>query len=121
MAVTAEKAGGGIILTARHNPQQWNALKLLNQKGEFISAEDGQELMIMAEDTNIKYAEINEIGSYRKDNTYIQKHIDQILALDLVAIEAIKARNFKIVIDCVNSTGGISVPQLLRALGVKDV
>ncbi len=121
MAVPEEDAGGGIILTASHNPKQWNALKLLNHHGEFISAEDGKEVLDIAEKAGVSYASINQIGAYRKDDTYITKHIDKILALPLVDTQAIKARNFKIVIDCVNSTGGIAVPQLLRALGVTEV
>lgn len=121
IAVPLEKAGGGIILTASHNPIQWNALKLLNEKGEFISAEEGQTILDIAEKEAFVYADVKKLGTYREDNTYIQKHIDQILALPLVDVEAIKARKFKIAIDCVNSTGGIALPMLLEALGVEEL
>ncbi|MTI26475.1 phosphoglucosamine mutase, partial [Fulvivirga kasyanovii] len=121
IAVPDEDAAGGIILTASHNPVQWNALKLLNDKGEFISAEDGAEVLKIAEKDNYKFAEVLALGSYKKDDSYIDKHIDKILALPLVDVEAIKAKNFKIAIDCVNSTGGISVPRLLKALGVEHI
>lgn len=121
IAVPDEDAAGGIILTASHNPVQWNALKLLNDKGEFISAEDGAEVLKIAEKDNYKFAEVLALGSYKKDDSYIDKHIDKILALPLVDVEAIKAKNFKIAIDCVNSTGGIAVPRLLKALGVEHV
>ncbi|KAB2918762.1 MAG: phosphoglucosamine mutase [Bacteroidetes bacterium] len=121
IAVPDENAAGGIILTASHNPKQWNALKLLNEKGEFISAEDGAELLAIAEEAAIEYATVDDIGSYSKDDTYIDKHIEKILALPLVDVKAIKAKNFKIVVDAVNSTGGIAVPKLLHALGVKEV
>jgi phosphomannomutase len=121
VAVAEEKADGGIIITASHNPKQWNALKLLNNKGEFISAEEGEEVLSIAEEEGFQFAEINNIGSYRTDDSYLQKHIDMILALPLVDKEAIEAKNFKIIIDCVNSTGGIFVPALLKALGVKEV
>jgi phosphomannomutase len=121
IAVPDENAAGGIILTASHNPKQWNALKLLNDKGEFISAEDGAEVLAIADEDRIEYNVVEEIGSYRKDDTYIDKHIEKILALPLVDVKAIKAKNFKIVVDAVNSTGGIVVPKLLKALGVKEV
>ena len=121
MAVAEEKAGGGIIITASHNPKQWNALKLLNSNGEFISDEDGKEVLAIAEKGEILFAGIDEIGSYIKDNTWIQKHINHILALPLVDVKAITARNFRVVIDAVNSTGGIAVPALLKALGIKQV
>lgn len=121
VAVPAEEAGGGIILTASHNPVQWNALKLLNEKGEFISGSDGQEVLELAKSEAFDFAEVKDLGKVTFDNTYIAKHIDMVLALPLVDIEAIKAANFKVVIDCVNSTGGISLPPLLRALGVNQV
>lgn len=122
VAVPDENASGGIILTASHNPKQWNALKLLNEKGEFISAEDGAAVLDIADKIDeIEYPEIDEIGSYKKDDTYIDKHIKKILDLPLVDVEAIKAKDFKIVVDAVNSTGGIFVPKLLRALGVKEI
>lgn len=121
IAVPLEKAGGGIILTASHNPKQWNALKLLNEKGEFISDADGKEVLEIAERADFAFADVNELGKVTSNNTYLQKHIDIILALPLVDVEAIKNANFKIAIDCVNSTGGIFVPALLKALGVKTV
>jgi phosphomannomutase len=121
IAVPMENAGGGIILTASHNPKQWNALKLLNDKGEFISDEEGKEILLLAEEANFNFADVNALGKVLKNDTYLHKHIDAILALPLVDIEAIKNANFKIVIDCVNSTGGIFIPALLKALGVKVV
>jgi len=121
IAVPMENAGGGIILTASHNPKQWNALKLLNDKGEFISDLEGKEVLDLAEDSNFSFAEVNSLGKVIKNDTYLQKHIEAILALPLVDVEAIKKANFKIVIDCVNSTGGIFVPALLKALGVKII
>jgi phosphomannomutase len=121
VAVPAEKADGGIIITASHNPKQWNALKLLNEKGEFLSAKDGEEVLNIAEKEEFVFAEISKLGKYKADNTYIKKHIEKILALPLVDVKAIKEKQFKVVIDCVNSTGGIILPELLEALGVKEV
>jgi phosphomannomutase len=121
MAVTMENAVGGIIITASHNPVQWNALKLLNEKGEFISANDGSYILELAEKEAFTFAEVNKNGTCKTDDTYIQKHIDQILKLELVDVDAIKKRNFSVAIDCVNSTGGIAVPLLLKALGVTQV
>ncbi|MES2447572.1 MAG: phosphoglucosamine mutase [Bacteroidota bacterium] len=121
IAVPMENAGGGIILTASHNPKQWNALKLLNEKGEFISDADGKEVLEIAEAADFAFADVNELGKVVSNDTYLQKHIDVILALPLVDVEAIKKANFKIAIDCVNSTGGIFVPALLKALGVETV
>jgi phosphomannomutase len=121
LAVTAEQATGGIILTASHNPIQWNALKLLNEQGEFISGDDGAEVLAIAEAEAIDFAEVRKLGTYRTDDTYLQKHIDLILALPLVDRGAIAARNFRVVVDAVNSTGGIVVPMLLEALGVEHV
>jgi phosphomannomutase len=121
IAVPMEAAGGGIILTASHNPKQWNALKLLNEKGEFINDENGKEVLEMAERADFAFADVNELGKVRHDDSYLQKHIDAILALPLVDVELIRNANFKIAIDCVNSTGGIFVPALLKALGVKTV
>lgn len=121
VAVTEENANGGIIITASHNPKEWNALKLLNERGEFISATDGEEILSIAESGQMKYASVGHIGTITQNDTYLQKHIDLILALPLVDKEAIAEKNFKIVIDCVNSTGGIFVPALLRALGVTDI
>ncbi|CAN5450928.1 phosphoglucosamine mutase [soil metagenome] len=121
MSVVEHKADGGIIITASHNPKQWNALKLLNGKGEFISAADGEEVLSLAEREAFIFAEVTKLGKYTSDPNAIQKHIDKILALPLVDAKAIKSKNFKIVIDCVNSTGGIAVPALLKALGVETV
>ena len=121
IAVPEEKADGGIILTASHNPKQWNALKLLNEKGEFINEKDGEEVLYIASNESYAFAEINSLGKVTKNDTYFKKHIDKILALPLIDVAAIKTAKFKIVIDCVNSTGGIIVPQLLEALGVEKV
>ena len=121
VAVPGEQAAGGIIITASHNPKQWNALKLLNADGEFISDTDGKEVLDIAESSDFSYADVNDLGTVTIDNSYLQKHIDMILALPLVDKEAIANANFKIVIDCVNSTGGIFVPALLKALGVKTI
>ena len=122
VAVKPEEAAGGIIITASHNPLQWNALKLLNQEGEFVSANDGKEILELAEGEEIIFAEAKKLGSYTlKNDVYIQKHIEMILHLSLVDADAIAGRDFKIALDCVNSTGGIAVPMLLEALGVKQV
>ncbi|MEZ2445121.1 phosphoglucosamine mutase [Chitinophaga sp. RCC_12] len=121
LAVTMENAAGGIILTASHNPREWNALKLLNSKGEFISGEDGAQLLEIAEQEDFNFADVNKLGSYTADDSYLQKHIDLIVNYPLVDVPAIKARNFKIVVDAVNSTGAIFVPPLLKALGVEEV
>lgn len=121
MAVVMEKAQGGIILTASHNPKQWNALKLLNAKGEFISEELGKEVLQVAESGSIEFATVDKLGKIKTDDTYIQKHIDAILQLELVDVEAIKSANFKVVVDAVNSTGGIAIPMLLNALGVNEI
>lgn len=121
MAVKMEKAAGGIILTASHNPKEWNALKLLNSQGEFISAADGQWILDKAEQGDIVFAEVTKLGTVTTDDSFIQKHIDEIVKHPLVDIKAIKEKGFKIVIDPINSTGAIAVPQLLKALGVKDI
>ncbi len=121
IAVTMENAHGGIILTASHNPKQWNALKLLNNKGEFISAKDGADLLQIAENNAFNYAEVDDLGTYTKNDTYLQKHINAVLNLPLVDVEAIKNKNFKVAVDCVNSTGGIFIPALLKALGVENI
>lgn len=121
IAVPAEKADGGIILTASHNPKQWNALKLLNEKGEFINEKDGAEVLQIADKEAYLYADVNSLGKVTKNDTYFKVHIDKILALPYVDVAAIKAAKFKVVIDCVNSTGGIVLPQLLKALGVENV
>ncbi|OKS85453.1 hypothetical protein RG47T_0899 [Mucilaginibacter polytrichastri] len=121
VAVPAEQAAGGIIITASHNPKQWNALKLLNADGEFINDADGKAVLEIADNSDFNYADVNDLGTVTLDDTYLQKHIDAILALPLVDKEAIAKADFKIVIDCVNSTGGIFVPALLKALGVQTV
>jgi phosphomannomutase len=121
IAVPLENAQGGIILTASHNPKQWNALKLLNEKGEFISADDGTEVLAIAESESFNYAEVDNLGIITNDNSYLKKHINIILDLPLVNKEAIEAANFSIVVDAVNSTGGIFVPAILEALGVKQI
>ena len=118
MAVVAENADGGIIITASHNPAQWNALKLLNADGEFISAETGENVLTLAANEDFIFVENKKLGSYTLDNTHLKKHIDAILQIPLVDVQAIKAKNFRIAIDAVNSTGGIAVPLLLEALGV---
>lgn len=121
MAVIMEHADGGIILTASHNPKQWNALKLLNNKGEFLNAQAGQKILDIAEDGIIEFAEVDHLGTIHKNDAYIDLHIDEILKLDLVNADAIKSCGFKVVVDGVNSTGGIAVPLLLEALGVEPV
>jgi phosphomannomutase len=121
IAVPLEKANGGIIITASHNPKQWNALKLLNDKGEFISANDGAEVLEIAKNENFVFTDVNHLGTVKYDDSYLKKHIDIILKLELVDKKAIESRNFKVVVDAVNSSGGIFVPALLKALGVKDI
>ncbi|MBI2259037.1 MAG: phosphoglucosamine mutase [Flavobacteriia bacterium] len=121
IAVPMENAQGGIILTASHNPKQWNALKLLNEKGEFISAKEGEKLIQLAENESFEYSNIDELGIIINNDTYLDKHIQSILELELVNVEAIKKANFSIVVDAVNSSGGIFVPKLLEALGVKNI
>jgi phosphomannomutase len=121
IAVKMENAAGGIILTASHNPKEWNALKLLNSEGEFINAEVGAKVLAMAEKEDFNYAHVDKTGTYRIDDSYLQKHIDAVLNYDLVDVEAIKKAKFKIVLDAINSSGAIYIPALLKALGVKDV
>ncbi|MHB9140268.1 MAG: phosphoglucosamine mutase, partial [Paludibacter sp.] len=121
LAVTSEHAAGGIILTASHNPKQWNALKLLNEKGEFLNAKEGEWILKLAEVEDFTFAEVDNIGKLVIKNDYTQKHIESVLALDLVDTEAIRAADFRVAIDCVNSVGGIAIPALLEALGVKTV
>lgn len=120
VAVPELNAAGGIILTASHNPKQWNALKLLNSSGEFISGEDGAEVLAIAEAGVYQFASVDELGTVVSMD-YLDRHIEMILALDLVDVEAIKAKDFKIAVDAVNSVGGIAVPKLLKALGVKSI
>lgn len=121
MDVPYHNASGGIILTASHNPKQWNALKLLNSKGEFISAADGEELLRIAESDELVFADVNKLGKITEDHDSINRHIQKILTLPYVDVNAIKEKNFKVAIDCVNSTGGIAVPALLKALGVENI
>lgn len=121
LAVVQEKAAGGIIITASHNPVEWNALKLLNNKGEFISEADGKELLLLAGASMYEFASVDKLGSYTKNDTYLHKHIEKILALKLVNTKAIRAGNYRIVVDAVNSSGGIAIPELLKALGVEMV
>ena len=120
IAVTKESANGGLILTASHNPKQWNALKLLNEKGEFLSATDGAEVLEIAETESYDFAEVDDLGS-ASEKDYGQIHIEDVLSLDLVDVAAIKAANFRVAIDCVNSVGGIVLPDLLQQLGVETV
>ncbi len=121
IAVTEENADGGIIITASHNPAQWNALKLLNNKGEFLSDIDGKEVLAIADAEDFIFAEVTELGNITKKDNYNDIHIQKVLGLNLVDIESIKAANFKVAIDAVNSVGGIVIPALLRALGVSDI
>ncbi len=121
IAVPEENAQGGIILTASHNPKQWNALKLLNEKGEFLSANEGEKILNFAETEDFSFAEVDNLGSVIEKNNYLDIHIQQIINLPLVDVDAIKKANFKIAVDAVNSVGGIAIPKLLRAIGVDDV
>ena len=121
VAVPLEKADGGIILTASHNPKEWNALKLLNEKGEFLNGAEGEQILALAESEDFSFAEVDDLGSYTKDSSYLEKHIQEVLNLELVDVEAIKKANFKVVVDGVNSTGGIFIPALLKKLGVECV
>lgn len=121
MAVTAEHADGGIILTASHNPGEWNALKLLNQRGEFLSARDGEMILKLAENENIEYPSASKVGHFIDSHDYNPYHIEKILHLPEVNVNAIRNAGFKVAVDAVNSVGGIIVPELLSALGVKDI
>ena len=121
LAVTMLGADGGIILTASHNPRQWNALKLLNEHGEFLNKQEGEEVLRIAEAEDFVFADVDHLGKYTEDNTMDQKHIDSVLALKLVDVEAIRKANFKVAIDTVNSVGGIILPKLLKQLGVETV
>ncbi len=121
MAVVDYKAAGGIILTASHNPKQWNALKLLNEKGEFISDAIGKEILSLADKNEFNYADVTKLGKYCHDSDYLQKHIDKIIALPYVDTALIKAADFNIIVDAINSSGSFAVPQLLQSLGVKTI
>ena len=118
LAVSMLKADGGIIITASHNPRQWNALKLLNAQGEFLTKADGNEVLKIAEEEDFEYADVDHLGHYSEDNSFNQKHIDNVLALQLVDTEAIRNAHFKVCADTINSVGGIILPQLFDALGV---
>lgn len=121
LAVTGENACGGLILTASHNPIQWNALKLLNERGEFLDAAEGAEVLRIAEAEDFDFAGVHELGHVYTNTTYVRRHIEQVLAMDLVDVEAIRKADFTVAVDAVNSVGGIIVPELLRALGVRNI
>jgi len=121
IAVTGENAQGGIILTASHNPKQWNALKLLDEKGEFLNDADGKIVLSIADNEDFIFADVDDLGQLSHVNDYTEKHIEHVLSLDLVDVNAIKNANFTVAVDAVNSVGGIVIPQLLKALGVKSV
>lgn len=121
LAVVGEQACGGIIITASHNPKQWNALKLLNDSGEFLTDEQGKEVLRIAEAEDFDYADVDHLGREQKNYTYLRRHIEQVLALPLVDAEAIRKANFSVAVDAVNSVGGIAIPKLLEALGVRRV
>ncbi|ULQ53660.1 phosphoglucosamine mutase [Flavihumibacter fluvii] len=121
MAVTWEKADGGIIITASHNPKEWNALKLLNKQGEFISAEAGAQVLDLASRDAFNFISVDKLGNYSANDTYLDRHIDAVLEYPLVNAKAIKSKQFKIVVDAINSTGAFAIPRLLKALGVDDV
>src|SRR5680860_98742 len=121
VAVTMEKANGGIILTASHNPKQWNALKLLNDKGEFLNVEEGAKILEYAENEDFNFSEVDDLGKIIPIDDYIDRHIEEVLKLKLVDVNAIKNAGFKIVVDAVNSTGGIAIPALLKKFGVEVV
>ncbi len=121
LAVTMEGAAGGIILTASHNPKQWNALKLLNERGEFLDAKAGETVLRIADEESFEFAEVDALGKLTVDDSYNEKHIQSVLSLDLVDVEAIIAADFRVAIDCVNSVGGVVLPELLNALGVTKI
>jgi len=121
IVVIETQSDGGIILTASHNPKQWNALKLLNEKGEFLSGKEGQKVLEYAENMNFNFASVDELGTVTEDDTFIDRHIDAVLRLKLVDKNLIAKAGFKVVVDAVNSTGGIAIPRLLKVLGVKEI
>ena len=121
VAVPLENAEGGIILTASHNPKQWNALKLLNEKGEFLNGAEGEKILALAESEDFSFAEVDDLGTYSKDNSYLEKHIQEVLNLELVDVDAVRKVGFKVVVDGVNSTGGVFIPALLKALNVECI
>lgn len=119
LAVRMSGAAGGIIITASHNPRHWNALKLLNQEGEFLTKDNGNEVLAIADSEDFEYADVDHLGHYREDNSFNQRHIESVLALDLVDVEAIRKAHFRVAVDSINSVGGIILPDLLKALGVE--
>ncbi|MDD5861891.1 MAG: phosphoglucosamine mutase [Prevotella sp.] len=119
LAVILSKAAGGIIITASHNPRHWNALKLLNEQGEFLTKADGNEVLAIADKEDFEYADVDHLGKYTEDDTFNRRHIDSVLALDLVDVDAIRKAHFKVCVDTINSVGGIILPDLLNALGVE--
>jgi phosphomannomutase len=121
IAVPLEEAGGGIILTASHNPKEWNALKLLNEKGEFISGEEGREIIRLSEETDFEFASIDQLGKYQKDKGYLEKHVQLVLSLPIVATEKIRSGRFTVVVDAVNSSGALAVPALLKSLNCEVI
>lgn len=121
VAVQLHKSAGGIILTASHNPKQWNALKLLNEKGEFLSGEDGVQILDVAESEDFNFLEVDDLGKYTFDDSYNEKHIEEVLNLSLVDVDLVKSAGFKVVVDAVNSTGGFMIPRLLERMGVACV
>ena len=121
IAVQLDEADGGIIITASHNPKQWNALKLLNYKGEFLNASEGEKILMIAENESFDFSEVDNLGVFRKKQHYINRHISEVLKMNLVDVESIKNAKFKVVVDAVNSTGGIAIPALLEKLGVACV
>ena len=121
VAVQIEQSAGGIIITASHNPKQWNALKLLNDKGEFLSAKDGEEILELAENDAFTFSEVDDLGKYTFDDSFNDKHIEEVLNLNLVNVDLVKSAGFKVVVDAVNSTGGFMIPRLLERMGVECV
>ena len=121
VAVQIEQSAGGIIITASHNPKQWNALKLLNDKGEFLSAKDGEEILELAENDAFIFSEVDDLGKYTFDDTFNDKHIEEVLNLNLVDVDLVQSAGFKVVVDAVNSTGGFMIPRLLEIMGVECV
>ena len=121
VAVQLEQSAGGIIITASHNPKEWNALKLLNRKGEFLSALDGEEVLLLAENDNFTFTEVDDLGKYTFNDSFNNKHIDEVLKLDLVDVDLVKSAGFKVVLDAVNSTWGFMIPRLLERMGVECV
>ena len=121
VAVQIEQSAGGIIITASHNPKQWNALKLLNDKGEFLSAKDGEEILELAENDAFTFSEVDDLGKYTFDDSFNDKHIEEVLNLHLVDVDLVKSARFKVVVDAVNSTGGFMIPRLLEKMGVECV